>query len=117
SITGALSRFGLDQLMDKITFVCDRGSNLIKALEDYQVVHCFPYRLNNVLKRTFYSAGTKEKKQRKQRKESLKKNQNNDQFNWNNSNDDDNVCLTYYDDRDSSESETDDNIVLDEKIC
>ncbi|CAF1265169.1 unnamed protein product [Rotaria sp. Silwood1] len=115
SITGALSRFGLDQLMDKITFVCDRGSNLIKALEDYQVVHCFPYRLNNVLKRTFYSAGTKEKKQRKQRKESLKKNQNNDQFNWNNSNDDDNVCLTYYDDRDSSESETDDNIVLDEK--
>ncbi|CAF4932680.1 unnamed protein product [Rotaria sp. Silwood1] len=79
SITAALSRFGLDQLMDKITFVCDRGSNLIKALEDYQV------------------------------------NQNNDQFNWNNSNDDDNVCLTYYDDRDSSESETDDNIVLDEK--
>ncbi|CAF5095494.1 unnamed protein product, partial [Rotaria sp. Silwood1] len=56
SITAALSRFGLDQLMDKITFVCDRGSNLIKALEDYQVVHCFPHRLNNVLKRTFYSA-------------------------------------------------------------
>ncbi|CAF5060863.1 unnamed protein product, partial [Rotaria sp. Silwood1] len=75
----ALSRFGLDQLMDKITFVCDRGSNLIKALEDYQV------------------------------------NQNNDQFNWNNSNDDDDDCLTYYDDRDSSGSETDDNIVLDEK--
>ncbi|CAF5177050.1 unnamed protein product, partial [Rotaria sp. Silwood1] len=39
SITAALSRFGLDQLMDKIIFVCDRGSNLIKALEDYQVVH------------------------------------------------------------------------------
>ncbi|CAF5117932.1 unnamed protein product, partial [Rotaria sp. Silwood1] len=57
SITAALSRFGLDQLIDKITFVCDCGSNLRKALEDYQVVHCFPHRLNNVLKRTFYSAG------------------------------------------------------------
>ncbi|CAF4982024.1 unnamed protein product, partial [Rotaria sp. Silwood1] len=108
----ALSRFGLDQLMDKITLVCDRGSNLIKALDDYQVVHCFPHRLNNVLKRTFCSAGNKE---RKQRKESLKKNQNDDQFNWNNSNDDDNDCLMYYDDRNSNESESDDDIILDEK--
>ncbi|CAF3067043.1 unnamed protein product, partial [Rotaria sp. Silwood2] len=95
SITAALSRFGFDQLMDKITFFCDRGSNLIKALEDYQVIHCFSHRLNNVLKRTFYSAGTKEKQQRKQRKESLKKNQNDDQFNRNNSNDDDNECRMY----------------------
>jgi hypothetical protein len=51
--------------MDKITFVCDRGSNLVKPLEDYQVVNCFPHRLNNVLKRTFYSAGTQEKVERK----------------------------------------------------
>ncbi|CAF1594607.1 unnamed protein product [Rotaria sp. Silwood1] len=116
SITAALSRFGLDQLMNEITFVCDRGSNLLKALEDYQVVHCFPHRLNNISKRTFYSAGTKEKKQRKQKKESLKKNQNDDQPSWNNSNDDDNDSLMYYDDRDSSESESDDDIVLDEKF-
>ncbi|CAF4580493.1 unnamed protein product, partial [Rotaria sp. Silwood2] len=116
SITAALSRFGLDQLMNEITFVCDRGSNLLKALEDYQVVHCFPHRLNNILKRTFYSAGTKEKKQRKQKKESLKKNRNDDQPNWNNSNDDNNDSLMYYDDRDSSESESDDDIVLDEKF-
>ncbi|CAF2741246.1 unnamed protein product [Rotaria sp. Silwood2] len=117
SITAALSRFGLDQLMNEITFVCDRGSNLLKALEDYQVVHCFPHRMNNILKRTFYSAGTREKKQRKQKKESLKKNRNDDQSNWNNSNnDDDNDSLMYYDDRDSSESESDDDIVLDEKF-
>ncbi|CAF1148186.1 unnamed protein product [Rotaria sordida] len=116
SITAALSRFGLDQLMNEIIFVCDRGSNLLKALEDYQVVHCFPHRLNNIVKRTFYSAGSKEKKQRKQKKESLKKNRNDDQSNWNNSNDDDNDSLMYYDDRDSSESESDDDIVLDEKF-
>jgi hypothetical protein len=54
--------------MDKIIFVCDRGSNLVKALEDYQVIHCFPHRLNNVLKRTFYSAGTQEKRKKKTKK-------------------------------------------------
>jgi hypothetical protein len=54
--------------MEKIIFVCDRGSNLVKALEDYKVLHCFPHRLNNVLKRTFYSAGTEEKILKKKEK-------------------------------------------------
>jgi hypothetical protein len=101
--------------MDKITFVCDRGRNLVRALEDYQVVNCFPHRLNNVLKRTFYSAGTQEKVERKRRRKSSKKNQDDDQSTRNLfiSNDDD--LLMDYDDRDSSESETDDDITLDAK--
>lgn len=40
----------------------------MKALEDYQVINCFPHRLNNVLKRTFYSAGTQEKIEEKKEK-------------------------------------------------
>ncbi|CAF1069581.1 unnamed protein product [Adineta ricciae] len=65
--------------MDKTTYVCDRGNNLVKALEDHEFVHCFPHRLNKVVKRAFYSAGTAEKNEKK-KKGSTKKNQNNDQF-------------------------------------
>ena len=64
--------------MDKITFVCNRGSNLVKASEGHQVVHCCPHRLNNVLKRTFYSASAGEKLRRRQRK-LLIKSKNDDQ--------------------------------------
>ena len=101
--------------MDKITFVCDRGSNLVKALEGYRAVHCFPHRLNNVLKRTFYSAGTQEKKERKKRKESSAKKAGVDHSTCNESITDDDDPLMNYDDRDSSESESDDDIVLDGK--
>lgn len=111
AITAALSRFQLDVLMNKITFMCDRGSNLIKALEDFEVVHCFPHRLNNILKRTFYSAGTAEKNERKKRR-SAKKSRRDDQISFD-INDED--PLMDYDDRDSSESEDDDDVVLDEK--
>ncbi|CAF0930039.1 unnamed protein product [Adineta ricciae] len=115
AITSALSKFGLDDCMNKITFVCDRGSNLVKALEDYQVVHCFPHRLNNALKRAFYSAGTRDKTERKKEK----KNSNNDQritpSTWNDFTTRDDDGLMDYDDRDSSESECDDEVVLDEK--
>jgi hypothetical protein len=99
--------------MDKITFVCDRGSNLVKALEDYQVIHCFPHRLNNVLKRTFYSAGTQDKKERKKRKQSSKKNQGDNHSTWDNFISNDDEPLMDYDNRDSSESESDDDVVLD----
>ena len=78
SNNAALSRFELDHFMDKITCVCDRDSNLVKALEGYQVVHYFPHRLNNVLKRTFYSADAREKLRRRQRK-LLIKSKNGDQ--------------------------------------
>ena len=77
--------------MDKITFVSDRGSNLVKALENYQVINCFAHRLNNVLKRTFYSAGTQDKAEKKRRNKSCNKTQNNTHSQWNDfvGNDDD----------------------------
>ena len=100
--------------MDKIPFVCDHGSNLVKALEGYQVVHCFPHRLNNVLKRTFYSARTREKLGGRQRKP-LNKNENDDQSIWNDMISNNNDSLMYYDDRDSSGSESEDDTVLDGK--
>jgi hypothetical protein len=101
--------------MNKITFVSDRGSNIVKALEDYQMINCFPHRLNNVLKRTFYSAGTQDKIERKKRKHSSKKNQGDNHPTWDNflTNDDD--PLMNYDDRDSSESESDEDVILDAK--
>ncbi|CAM4985617.1 unnamed protein product [Rotaria socialis] len=49
-----LSVFGLKELMDKITFVTDRGANFIKALMAFRVLLCVAHRLNNVLKKTFY---------------------------------------------------------------
>jgi hypothetical protein len=99
AIISALSRFGIDDLMDEITFVCDRGSNLVKALENHRVVHCFPHRLNNVLKR----------KQPSSKKTSGITSSNAD---FAIVNDD---PLLDYDDRDSSESESDGDIILDTK--
>lgn len=101
--------------MDKITYVCDRGSNFVKGLEDYDVVHCFPHRLNNILKRTFYAAGTAEKKEKKKKK-LTKKSHNSDQLNRISFDTIVEDPLMDYDDRDSSESEDDyENIVLDAK--
>ncbi|CAF3158582.1 unnamed protein product [Rotaria socialis] len=42
--------------MYDIIWVCDRESNLKKALEKYTVVHCVAHRLNKVLQQTFYQA-------------------------------------------------------------
>lgn len=101
--------------MNKITFVCDRGSNLVKALERFQVLNCFPHRLNNVVKRTFYSAGTQEKIQRRQRKPFSKKNQAEDQSTWTDNILDGDDSLMDHDDRDSTDSDSDDDVILDEK--
>jgi hypothetical protein len=57
-----LDIFGLKELMDKITFVTDRGSNFIKALMAFRVMLCVAHRLNNVLKKTFFQAISKKKK-------------------------------------------------------
>ncbi|CAF1957549.1 unnamed protein product [Rotaria magnacalcarata] len=56
-----LSVFGLKELMDKITFVTDRGANFIKALMAFRVLLCVAHRLNNVLKKTFYQEISKKK--------------------------------------------------------
>ena len=57
-----LAVFGLKELMDKITFVTDRGSNFIKALMNFRVILCVAHRLNNVLKKTFFQESSKKKK-------------------------------------------------------
>jgi hypothetical protein len=44
--------------MYDIIWVCDRGSNLKKALEKFPVVHCVGHRLNNTLQKVFYQAET-----------------------------------------------------------
>jgi hypothetical protein len=44
--------------MHDIIWVCDRGSNLKKALEKFPVVHCIGHRLNNTLQKVFYQAET-----------------------------------------------------------
>lgn len=41
--------------------MCDRGPNLLKALKDYQVLNCFPHRMNNVMKRAFFQLKAKQK--------------------------------------------------------
>ncbi|CAF3867215.1 unnamed protein product [Rotaria sordida] len=53
------AQFGLDQHMDSITFVTDRGSNSIKAFRLNKVLFCVTHRLNNILKRCFYQYPTK----------------------------------------------------------
>ncbi|CAF1533718.1 unnamed protein product [Adineta ricciae] len=57
-----LSVFNLHEVMDKITFVSDRGSNFVSALRNYNVLYCVAHRLNNILKRTFYQGLKKKKK-------------------------------------------------------
>ncbi|CAF1155607.1 unnamed protein product [Adineta steineri] len=53
AIQKALEPFGIYDL-SKLSFMSDRGANLIKALEDYETLFCFPHRINNVLKRAFF---------------------------------------------------------------
>ncbi len=57
-----LSAFDLHELMDKITFVTDRGSNFVSAFRNFDVLYCVVHRLNNILKRTFYQGLKKKKK-------------------------------------------------------
>jgi hypothetical protein len=44
--------------MYDIIWVCDRGSNLKKALAKFNLVHCVGHRLNNTLQKIFYQAET-----------------------------------------------------------
>ena len=54
--------FNLDEFMDRITFVSDRGSNFVSGFRDFHVLFCVAHRLNNILKRTFYQVAKKKKK-------------------------------------------------------
>jgi len=57
-----LEPFGLIDF-GKLQFVSDRGPNLVCALRNYNTLFCYPHRLNNILKCSFFQSQTKEKKQ------------------------------------------------------
>ncbi|CAF3719510.1 unnamed protein product [Adineta steineri] len=61
-IEEGLALYDLQPFMFDIIWVCDRGSNLKKALEKYNVVHCIAHRLNNTLQKTFYQLETSKAK-------------------------------------------------------
>jgi hypothetical protein len=61
-IEEGLALYDLKPFMFDIIWVCDRGSNLKKALEKFYVVHCVAHRLNNILQKTFYQAETNKAK-------------------------------------------------------
>lgn len=46
-----LRSYNLHTLIDKIVFVSDRGSNMIKALEPYNSISCMAHMMNNAVVR------------------------------------------------------------------
>lgn len=44
-----LESYSLDSFVDKFIFVSDRGSNIKKALEPYNSIHCFAHMVNNLV--------------------------------------------------------------------
>jgi len=48
----------LNPFVFDIIWVCDGGSNLLKALERYTVVRCVAHRLNNCLQSIFFQSET-----------------------------------------------------------
>lgn len=44
-----LKSYSLDSLIDQFVFVSDRGSNIRKALEPYNAIHCFAHMVNNLV--------------------------------------------------------------------
>mgnify|MGYP000563152121 CR=1 FL=1 len=47
--------FGLIDF-NQLHFVCDRGPNLVSALRNYNPLYCYPHRLNNILKCSFFQS-------------------------------------------------------------
>lgn len=43
----------------------DRGSNLVKALREYDTLFCFLHRINNILKRAFFQSKNKQNRSNK----------------------------------------------------
>jgi hypothetical protein len=60
AIQKALEPFGIYDL-SKLSFMCDRGTNLVKALQNYETLFCFAHRINNVLKRGFFQLKSNQK--------------------------------------------------------
>ncbi|CAF4648104.1 unnamed protein product, partial [Didymodactylos carnosus] len=61
AIRDQLKKFGLEYYFDnkKLSFMSDRGSNIIKALAGQELSFCFGHRINNILKKTFYQTPQK----------------------------------------------------------
>ncbi|CAF2091379.1 unnamed protein product [Rotaria magnacalcarata] len=53
ALQAELASFGIDDLF-KVTIVCDRGANFLKAFRYHHPILCYAHRLNNILKRTFF---------------------------------------------------------------
>ena len=53
TLESELLRFEIDDI-SKITIVCDRDANFLKAFRSYDPILCYAHRLNNILKRTFF---------------------------------------------------------------
>jgi hypothetical protein len=50
--------------MNDIIWVTDRGSNIKKVLEEYEVVFCACHRVNNILEKVFFQTEKKKKKKK-----------------------------------------------------
>ncbi|CAF4618940.1 unnamed protein product [Rotaria socialis] len=59
AIRQCLAPFGLIDF-NKLNFVSDRGPNLVSALKKYNTLYCYPHRVNNVLKCSFYQSQSKQ---------------------------------------------------------
>ncbi|CAF4464747.1 unnamed protein product [Rotaria sp. Silwood2] len=59
-----LSLYDLTLYMRDIIWVTDRGSNIKKILEEYEVVFCAAHRVNNILERLFFQSKKKKKKKK-----------------------------------------------------
>ncbi len=46
--------------LSRLSFISDRGANLVKALREYDTLFCFLHRVNNILKRAFFQSKNKQ---------------------------------------------------------
>jgi len=56
--------------MRDIVWVTDRGSNIKKVLEEYEVVFCACHRINNILEKVFFQTEKKKNKKKKKNEQS-----------------------------------------------
>lgn len=52
-INQKINQLGLDEFRDLITFVTDRGTNIVKALRGFQRLNCQAHFIDNIVKQTY----------------------------------------------------------------
>ena len=60
AIRRVLEQYDLCDL-SRLSFMSDRGANLVKALREYDTLFCFLHRINNILKRAFFQSKNNQK--------------------------------------------------------